>query len=126
MEAAAMGDASGAMRGRIRQQVAALGSRGVTSRVPDAIRATIVDYARRRQAVGASWRTIAREVGFSVGAITGWARGMQRPLRVRPVTVCADAVVALPAPGLVVVLPSGVRIEGLQVTDVPALLAQLA
>ena len=121
-----MGDASGVMRGWIRQQVAALGPRGVTSRVPDAIRATIVDYARQRQAAGAGWPTIAREVGFSVGAITGWARGTRRPLRVRPVTVRAEAVVALPGAGLVVVLPNGVRVEGLQVADVPALLAQLA
>ena len=121
-----MGDASGAMRRRIRQQVAALGPRGVTSRVPDAIRATIVDYARQRQAVGAGWPTIAREVGFSIGAITGWARAGTPLPALRPVAVRADAVVALPASGLVVVLPNGVRIEGLHVADVPALLAQLA
>lgn len=118
-----MGDASGAMRGRIRQQVAAMGPRGVTSRVPDALRATIVEYARRRQASGVGWPTIAREVGFSVGAITGWARAATR---MRPVAVRADTVVALPASGVVVVLPTGVRIEGLRVADVPALLAQLA
>jgi len=121
-----MGDASGAMQRRIRQQVAALGPRGVTSRVPDALRATIVDYARRRQAAGVGWPTIAREVGFSVGAITGWARAATRPARMRPVAVRADTVVALPATGVVVVLPTGVRIEGLRVADVPALLAQLA
>ncbi len=120
-----MGDTSAA-RGRIRQQVAALGPRGVTSRVPDAIRATIVDYARARQAAGAGWPTIAREVGFSVGAITSWARAQTAPSRLRPVAVRAAAVVALPAAGLVVALPNGVRIEGLQVADIPALLAQLA
>lgn len=121
-----MSDASGTMRGRIRRQVAALGPRGVTSRVPDAIRAMIVDYARQRQAAGADWRTIAHDVGFSVGAITGWARGGTRPPRMRPVAVRADTVVALPASGVVVVLPNGVRIEGLPMADVPALLAQLA
>ena len=92
-----MGDASGAMRGRIRQQVAALGPRGVTSRVPDALRATIVGYARRRQAAGVGWPTIAREVGFSVGAMTGWARATTRSSLMRPVAVCADTIVALPA-----------------------------
>lgn len=121
-----MGDASAARRRRIRQQVAALGPRGVTSRVPDAIRATIVDYARQRQVAGAGWPMIAREVGFSVGAITSWARARTASPRLRPVTVRPAAVVALPASGLVLVLPSGVRIEGLQVADVPALLAQLA
>ena len=121
-----MGDASGGMRRQIRQQVAGLGARGVTSRVPDGMRATIVEYARQRRAAGAGWRTIAREVGFSIAAITGWARAATRPLRLRPVTVRADAVVARPAVGLVVVLPNGVRIEGLPLADVPALLAQLA
>jgi hypothetical protein len=121
-----MSDASGAMRRRIRQQVAALGPRGVTSRVPDAIRVTIADYARQRQAAGAGWSTIAREIGFSIGAITRWARAATPAPRLQPVTVRAAALVALPASGLVVVLPSGVRIEGLQVAEVPALLAQLA
>jgi len=121
-----MGDASGAMRGRIRQQVAALGPRGVTSRVPDAIRAAIVDYARQRRAAAVGWPMIAREVGFSVGAITNWGRATRRSPRLRPVIVRAGAVVALPLSGLVVVLPNGVRIEGLHVADVAALLAQLA
>jgi hypothetical protein len=94
--------------------------------VPDAIRAAVVEYARQRKIAGAGWPTIAREVGFSVGAITGWARAGTRPPRLRPVTVRAAAVVALPASGLVVVLPNGVRIEGVPVADVPALLAQLA
>ena len=121
-----MGEASAAMRRRIRQQVTALGPRGVTSRVPDAIRVAIVDYARQRQAAGAGWPTIARAVGFSVGAIRGWVRvGMAAP-RLRPVTVRAAAVVTLPASGLAIVLPNGVRIEGVPVADVPALLAQLA
>ena len=121
-----MGDASWAMRRRIRRQVAALGPRGVTSRVPDAIRATIVDYARQRHAAGTSWSTIAREVGFSVGAITGWGRVRTAVPRLRPVAVRPAAVVTLPAAGLVVVLPNGVRIEGLPMADVAALLAQLA
>jgi hypothetical protein len=114
------------MRRRIRQQVAALGPRGVTSRVPDAIRAMIVDYARQRQGAGVGWSTIAREVGFSMGAITSWARAGTPAPRLRPVAVRAAAIVALPASGLVVVLPSGVRIEGLHAAEVPALLAQLA
>src|SRR5207248_2188263 len=85
---------------------------------------TIVDYARRRQAAGVGWPTIAREVGFSVGAITGWTRAARRPSPMRPVAVRADTVVTLPASGVVVVLPNGVRIEGLPVADVPALWAQ--
>ena len=121
-----MGEASAVMRRRIRQQVAALGPRGVTSRVPDAIRVAIVDYARQRQAAGVGWPAIAREIGFSVGAMTSWARAETSAPRLRPVTVRAAAVVTLPASGLAIVLPNGVRIEGVPVADVPALLAQLA
>jgi hypothetical protein len=104
-----MGDTSSALRGRIRQQVAALGPRGVTSRVPDALRATIVDYTRERQAAGVGWLMIAREVGFSIGAIRGWARAAAGAPRLRPVAVRGATVVTLPAPGVVVVLPSGIR-----------------
>jgi hypothetical protein len=127
MEVAAMSDAGAAMRRWIRQQVAALGPRGVTSRVPAAIRTAIVDYARRRQAMGADGPTIAREVGFSVGAIRNWTRAGTARLPLQPVAVRpAAAVVTLPASGLAIVLPSGVRIEGLAVADVPTVLAQLA
>lgn len=51
--------------------MAGLGARGVTSRVPDAVRLTIVEYARQRRAAGAGWGTIAREASFSIAAITG-------------------------------------------------------
>jgi hypothetical protein len=126
MEVGTMRDAGAAMRRRIRAQVAALGPRGVTSRVPEAIRTAVVDYARQRQAMGADGPSIAREVGFSVSAIRNWTRaGTARVPPLQPVAVC-PAVVALPASGLAIVLPSGVRIEGLAVADVSALLAQLA
>ena len=121
-----VGEVSVARRRRIQQQVAALGPRGVTSRVPDGIRATVVDYARRRQRAGADWPTIAREVRFSVGAITSWMRAATVAPRLRPVTVRPATVVTLPASGLAIVLPNGIRIEGVPVADVPALLAQLA
>jgi len=121
---AAMADGSAAARRQVRQQIAALGQRGITSRVPDEVRAAIVGYAQQRRREGARWRAVADEVGFSVGAVTGWVRG--RPAAVVPVRVRAAILDAAPAAGVVVVLPSGVRVEGLQVADVPTLLAQLA
>jgi len=65
-------------RRQIRQHIAALGPRGVTSRVPDPLRAEIVAYSQARRTAGASWQAIAAEVGFSVGALQQWtaaARG---------------------------------------------------
>ena len=61
-----------------------------------------------------------------MGALTSWARVDTAAPRLRPVTVRPAAVVTLPASGLAIVLPSGVRIEGVSVADVPTLLAQLA
>jgi hypothetical protein len=93
--------------------------------VPDDVRAEIVGYVTERRRTGVRWRVIAEEVGFSVGAITGWMRA-RTASGVVPVAVRPAAVVAWPAPGVVIVLASGVRVEGLHVADVPALLTQLA
>jgi len=53
--------------------------------VPHTIRATIVQYARQQQAAGAGWPAIAREVGFSVGAVTSWVRAETAAPRPREV-----------------------------------------
>jgi transposase len=62
-----MSDTSAARRRRIRQQVAALDPRGVTSRVPDAIRATIVDSDK-------SVTAIARELDLTETALRRWVQ----------------------------------------------------
>ena len=93
-----------------RAAVAALGPRGRTSRIPDAVRAEVLAYARRERAAGRSWARIAHAVGLSAGALKNWS---QTPAP------------EVPGAALVVVSPGGYRIEGLDLTTATALLRAL-
>jgi hypothetical protein len=66
---------------------------------------------------------VADEVGFSASALAGWLRQGRAPLVA--VHIWPDAPPAVAA-SVVVVLPNGVRVEGLRVADVPAVLVHLA
>jgi hypothetical protein len=118
-----MGRMMAAQRRRIAQAIAALGPRGRTSRVPDVVRAEVVAYARARRADGTSWRAIAGEIGFSVTAVQGWATRAHGALV--PVAVRAEPVAAA-ARALVLVTPTGLRVEGADVGTVVALVRALA
>ena len=113
--------------GRIaRAAVAALGQRGRTSRIPDAVRAQVLGYARRERAVGRSLHRIARAVGVSAGSLTNWSRTPRPARRLVPVAVAARAPEPEPlAPSVVVVSPSGYRVEGLDLATATALLRAL-
>ena len=105
-----------------RAAVAALGRRGRTTRIPDAVRARVLAYARRQRAAGQSWTRIARVVGLSVGALKNWSR---LPVPARTLVPVAVATPAVPAPPLVVVSPGGYRVEGLDLATASALLRAL-
>jgi len=107
-----------------RAAVAALGPRGRTSRIPDAVRAEVLAYARRERAAGRSWARIAHVVGLSAGALKNWS---QTPA---PARTLVPVEVATPAPevhaaALVVVSPGGYRVEGLDLPTATALLRVL-
>src|SRR5213593_1671140 len=108
--------------------VAALGRRGRTTRIPDAVRTRVLAYARRQRAAGQSWTRIARTVGLSVGSLKNWSR-LPAPARTLvPVAVTAPTAVAtsvVPPAALVVVSPGGYRVEGLDLATVSALLRAL-
>jgi hypothetical protein len=105
-----------------RAAVAALGQRGRTTRVPDAVRARVLAYTRRRRAAGDSWTTIARTVGLSASALKNWSRGPASAPALVPVKVAAAA---LPPAPLVVISPGGYRVEGLDLATTSALLHAL-
>jgi hypothetical protein len=106
---------------RVRAALAALGRRGRTTRIPDAVRHEVLTYARARRAAGASWAAIARAVGVSVGSLRNWARTPPPPRTLVPVAVAPLAA----APALVVVSPTGYRVEGLDLATVTTLLRAL-
>src|SRR5439155_26077892 len=98
---------------RARAVVAALGPRGRTSRIPDAVRAEVLAYAHRERAAGRSWAGIASAVGLSAGALKNWSQTPAPARRLVPVAVAAPAP-AGPGPALVVVSAGGYRGGGLE------------
>ena len=107
-----------------RAAVAALGPRGRTSRIPDAVRAEVLAYARGARAAGRSWAGIAHAVGLSAGALKNWSQTPAPARRLVPVAVATPAPEG-PGAALVVVSPGGYRVEGLDLATVTALLRAL-
>ena len=48
-----------------RRALARLGDRGRTTRIPDAVRTVVLAHVHEARSVGASWKTIAEELGLS-------------------------------------------------------------
>ncbi len=85
-----------------------------------------MEYLRQRQREGAAVSTVARELGVKRHTLLAWAAGPTGAAAMPgfvPVRVVADGARALP---LVVYGPGGLRIEGLDVAGVIALLRGLA
>src|SRR3989442_4817710 len=76
---------------RARAAVSALGRRGRTTRIPDAVRSRVLAYARRQRAAGHSWTRIAGTVGLSIGSLKNWSRLPARARVLVPVAVTAPA-----------------------------------
>src|SRR2546428_12533511 len=74
-----------------RAAVASLGPRGRTSRIPDAVRAEVLAYARRERAAGRSWAGIAHAVGLSAGALKNWSQTPAPAPRLVPGAAAAPA-----------------------------------
>jgi hypothetical protein len=87
------------------------------------VRAQVLAYARRERAAGQSWQRIGRAVGVSASALKNWSR-MPRPARTL-VPVRLAAAPTGPASTLVLVSPSGYRVEGLDLATASALLRAL-
>lgn len=87
-------------------------------RYPRALRTAVTAYVRRCRARGEPWAAITRELGLSAFTLQRWFQ-TGSPDTFRPVEVVAPE--PLPAAsGAVVVLPGGVRIEGLDLAGLVA------
>lgn len=107
---------------RIRKRVTALGRRSRGERIPATLREEIAEYARRRRAEGGRVREIATETGVSPESIRRWAvRAKPTEPVALPVHVRRDEVSA----EIVVVMPSGMRVEGLDVEQAAELARRL-
>ncbi len=89
---------------------------GVGRGYPKALRARVVAYAERAGAAGRPRADVAEALGLAPVTLARW----QRPRRVaapgfRPVVVAPEPVRGTAAGVVAVVLPGGVRVEGLSV-----------
>lgn len=92
------------------------------------LRRRMVVFAEQRRREGASWKAIATELGACVETVRRWC-GVGAPITgraLRRVEVVADAVHDVRAPAaLAVVTPGGLRIEGIAIDQVIALVRAL-
>ncbi len=107
---------------RLRRRVWALGPRGPGSRVPEALRRDIIDYARERQRQGLGFHRIARETGVTHETIRSWLRAAPSGRDLVPVAVVPEVVAH---DSIAVVSPRGYRVEGLDLESAAALLRML-
>jgi hypothetical protein len=95
---------------------------------PVRVRDTVVAAAAELRAAGWSDTRLGRELGLSRTTMRLWL-SRPAPSSFRPVTVVNEMVVPPPAPtcapALVLVSPSGYRLEGLDIDAAAALLARL-
>lgn len=106
------------------------------------LRNTLCDYAIRRAAQGAEVKQIAGELGMAAVTLQNWLRSRElatkevgKPVGFRPVEVPVEQAAVsessrqkfavAPATGPSLVMPNGIRIEGLSMTQLTMLLDEL-
>lgn len=116
------------LRVEFRKAVAEAGERGRTTAYPLELRAIAVAYVEARTAQGVNGMAACRELGIGRDTFLRWRRSLATPPRpedlpsFRPVEIAAPAA----ATALVVHGPLGLRIEGLDLASLAALLRTLA
>jgi DNA-binding transcriptional regulator YiaG len=121
------------VRERLRAQVKARAGVGVKLRFDEVFRTEAVAYVRARQAQGATQEMAAKELGMSSWTLSRWHQqrpvalasagsGGEQGLAFRPVALKRETA----AGGLVVHGPGGVRVEGVTLQQVAALLKELS
>lgn len=92
------------------------------------LRERVIAYAKHRRGEGTSWMAIATELGATFETIRRWCvlGRKERALRLRAIEVVAEPVVATSdARKLSVVSPNGLRVEGIVLDEVVALIRAL-
>jgi transposase len=119
---------------RLKAQVEARSGRGAKWRYDDEFRAEVVEYVRERQARGGTLEEVGRELGLSAWTLSRWSRergpkkqgaaasgesAVFQPVTVKPEKAVAEGRHTVHGPG-------GVRVEGLTLQQVAALLRELS
>jgi hypothetical protein len=93
-------------------------------RYPPALRQAIIALARQGRAHRGGLTAVARELNLPRWTLTLWMRTPPAP-PVRAVTVVPDVAPTAAAPGPVLVMPNGIRLEGASLDVLAALLRAL-
>ena len=93
-------------------------------RYPPALRRAITTLARQRRVHRGGLTAVARELDLPRWTLKLWMRTTPTP-RVRAVNVVPDVASTAAAPGPVLVLPNGIRLEGASLDALAALLRAL-
>jgi hypothetical protein len=96
--------------------------RGRGNRYPSPLRARVVAFAQARRGEGATWVQIAAELGLELETVRRWCLKSNDAVAapaILPVEIVADSGAAA---GLSIVSPSGVRVEGVTLAEVIAVL----
>ncbi len=111
-----------------RRAVAALGTRGKTTRIPDEVRGAVLAHTSEARSAGQSWSQIAERVGLSTSVLQRWNRAdPKKDLKkasLMPVVIAAGAQPAMRS-SLVFSTAHGDRLEGLCIEDAIRLLRGL-
>lgn len=110
---------------QLRDELSRAGGRERYRRVSPALRGQVVAAARGARNAGWSWSAIADELGIASKKVQRWCGGVEEGPAWKPVKIVATWGETV-STGLSVVLPNGVRVEGLGVADAAALLRALA
>jgi hypothetical protein len=91
--------------------------------MPKDVRAAALEYVRRRRSEGAAQQRIADEIGVSQRTVSCWLREVASEVKgsLLPIEIKGDGGIA--RNGIVVTTPRGLRIDGL---DIDALCAVIA
>lgn len=119
------------LRSRAVAAMKSLGKRGRTSRVPAAVRESVLAYVEAARRSGRPWRQIGGELGLSTTAVQRWRRNTagrtrRSALTMLPVVVRESRSEVGGADRVTIVTPGGLRVEGLAIAQAAELIARLS
>lgn len=100
------------------------GKSGRGIRYPEELHQEAVSYAMARRRRGDSLLAISRDLGVKPVTLSRWLQ-QARDLEFRPVEIVTSDPTAPAATGVIVTTPGGIRIEGLDLESLIALLRRL-
>ncbi len=101
--------------------------KGRGKRYPVELKARLVAHAEARRRAGVSYAEIADELGLAFETIRRWCIARTpRPTSARSAALVPVEVISAPHAAVVIVSPSGFRLEGLDVAEAVAVLRALA